>query len=163
MFSAPTIAAHTQSQAFLQPTVLTAVTVGPVDEAVPLPWAGVHSIVLLAAAEETLQTSTQVHQIKLTRWQGIITNTWGGRCDGSPCSLHRWWRRSGSLRIYPHRFYRESLLFELEEKKNEGRSHVIVPVYIRWKYTQHHPVRSLSIPEVIPQHRLHSLPQECNK
>lgn len=36
-FPALTIAAHTQSQAFLQPAVLTAVSVGPVDEAVPLP------------------------------------------------------------------------------------------------------------------------------
>lgn len=95
--------------------------------------------------------------------QSTTTNTWGGRCGGPPCSLHRWWRRSGSLRIYPHRFYRESLLFELEEKKHKGRSDVIVPVYIRWKYTQHHPVRSLSIPDVMPRHRLHAFPQECNK
>lgn len=36
-FLALTIAAHAQSQAFLQPAVLTAVTVGPVNEAVPLP------------------------------------------------------------------------------------------------------------------------------
>lgn len=37
MASALTIAAHAQSQAFLQPAVLAAVTVGPVDQAVPLP------------------------------------------------------------------------------------------------------------------------------
>lgn len=32
-----TVAAHAQSQALLQPAVLAAVAVGPVDEAVPLP------------------------------------------------------------------------------------------------------------------------------
>lgn len=31
-----TIAAHTQSKTFLQPAVLTAVTVGPVNKTVPL-------------------------------------------------------------------------------------------------------------------------------
>lgn len=49
-----TIATHAQRQTFLQTAVLAAVAIGSVNKAVPLPGAGVHSIVLLTSAEEAL-------------------------------------------------------------------------------------------------------------
>lgn len=49
-----TVAGHAQCQAFLQAAVLAAVAVGAVDQAVPLPGAGVAGIVLLAPPKETL-------------------------------------------------------------------------------------------------------------
>lgn len=54
-----TITAHAQGQALLQPAMLAAIPIGAVNQTVPLPGAGVHSIVLLAASEETLQTQAQ--------------------------------------------------------------------------------------------------------
>lgn len=50
-----TVAGHAQRQAFLQAAVLAAVAVGAVDQAVPLPGAGVAGVVLLAAPEKTLR------------------------------------------------------------------------------------------------------------
>lgn len=50
-----TITGHAQGQAFLQAAVLAAVAVGAVDQAVPLPRAGVAGIVLLAPPEKALQ------------------------------------------------------------------------------------------------------------
>lgn len=49
-----TVAGHAQRQAFLQAAVLAAVAVGAVDQAVPLPGAGVAGVVLLAPPEESL-------------------------------------------------------------------------------------------------------------
>lgn len=49
-----TIAAHTQSKTLLQPAMLAAITVGPINKTVSLSGAGVHGIVLLAASKETL-------------------------------------------------------------------------------------------------------------
>lgn len=53
-----TISAHAQSQTLLQSAVLAAVPVRPVDQTVPLAGTRVHSIVLLAATEKTLDTHT---------------------------------------------------------------------------------------------------------
>lgn len=66
-----TIAGHAQRQAFLQAAVLAAVAVGAVDQAVPLPRAGVAGIVLLAAPKKTLRGTG-------TGWEGA-------RWDGSTC------------------------------------------------------------------------------
>lgn len=55
-----TITAHAERQALLQTTVLAAVPVGSVDQAVPLPRTRVHGIVLLAASEKALQNRNVV-------------------------------------------------------------------------------------------------------
>lgn len=56
-----TVAAHAQSETLLQPAVLAAVAIGPIDQAVSLPRAGVHGVVLLAASEETLDEKRTTH------------------------------------------------------------------------------------------------------
>lgn len=54
-----TIPGHAQSQALLEPTVLAAVAVCSVDQAVALTGTGVGRVVLLTAPEETLQWTQQ--------------------------------------------------------------------------------------------------------
>lgn len=62
-----TVSAHAQRQAFLQAAVLAAVSVGPVDQTVPLAGTRIHGIVLLTAAEEAL--NKQKHsQLLEHRW-----------------------------------------------------------------------------------------------
>ncbi len=58
-----TITAHAERQALLQATVLAAVPVGSVDQAVPLPRTRVHGIVLLAASEKPLQNRNMVTSV----------------------------------------------------------------------------------------------------
>lgn len=66
-----TISAHAQSQTLLQAAVLTAVAVGPVDQAVPLAGTRVHGVVLLTAAEEALhqENGYSIRRGKKARWK----------------------------------------------------------------------------------------------
>lgn len=55
MDQALTLLGHSRGEAPLEPTVLTAVPCDLVDDAVPVPVAGVHHVFLHAAAEEALR------------------------------------------------------------------------------------------------------------
>lgn len=71
--------------------------------------------------KNTRQRRRMTPTTKTASCQHEISKTGEGDARRSPCSLHRWWHHSGSLMICPHRFYKESPLFELETEMRQEK------------------------------------------